>query len=233
VADAPDPLVAALVAARRAGAILPTELGNDPLPVDRAGVVAQLAHRAVEADGASRAGWKLGLTDDGAQSRLRSAGPFVAPVYSDRLFSDGDQVSLSLFAQPRVEAELGVSVSDGAVRVAPCIEIADCHFDGWQLTLGRAIADFGLQGAVVVGRSTPLEALDARCAVVVRCNGRTVLEGEASLPDAVERAVRLVPAAGAEEVIATGRITALAPLTVGVWEADFGALGSVTVDVQP
>jgi 2-keto-4-pentenoate hydratase len=232
-ASARDPLVTALVAARRSGRVLSAEFDGDPLPVERAGAIARLAYRTVEDAGASRAGWKLGLTDSGAQSRLGSAGPFVAPVYSDRLLRTGDHVSLSVFAQPRVEAEFGVVVSDGGVRVAPCMEIADCHFAGWELSLGRAIADFGLQGAVVVGRSVPLAELDAQHRVVVRCNGHVVLEGEAALPEAVERAIRLVPpSAGADEVVAAGRITALAPLTAGVWEADFGALGSVSVDVR-
>jgi 2-keto-4-pentenoate hydratase len=225
--------VAALLAARREGVVVPAELQQAPLSIDAAAAIAHLLRRAIEADGPSVAGWKLGLTVEGGRQRLGSEGPFVAPVFSDRLLGSGSTVSLRLFAQPRIEAEFGVVVLDGAVHVVPCIEIADCHFEGWQLSLGRAIADFGLQGAVVVGTPIPLDDVEEEYTVVVRCDGREVLEGRAAIASAVERAVRLVPAGSADRVVATGRITALAALTEGTWEADFGGLGVVTVTATP
>jgi 2-keto-4-pentenoate hydratase len=196
-------------------------------------VIATQLYAALRADGARQVGWKLGLTDEGGQRRLGAAGPFVAPIFDTTRLFNGATVSLARFTQPRVEVEIGFALSADGITVLPCIEIADCHFPGWRIALGPALADFGLHGAALFGEPAgPADAF-SDVTVSVSHDGRQLLEGSTEMQRAVELAVRLAPAYAGDTLVASGRITDLVPLEVGEWTADFGALGKVELTVGP
>jgi 2-keto-4-pentenoate hydratase len=177
------------------------------------------------------AAWKLGALDIPTQERLGLAGPLVAPVLPDRLHQGAREVRLNLagFAQPRLEAELGVQVDgSGAPRPLPCVEVADSRLPGWRLPPAAAIADFGLQGAMVFGEAAPAAGDVVR--VEVRHDGRIVETGEQSWADTLAR-LSLLPEAARRRpfVVATGAITPLRDAAPGRWEFDFHDLGTLSL----
>jgi 2-keto-4-pentenoate hydratase len=114
------------------------------------------------------------------------------------------------------------------MRLAPCVEIADCRFAGWALPPGGAPADFGLQGSMVFG---PVVEPVAEVHVEVRRDGETVGAGEGTWAEAAAR-LSLLPASLAPgALVATGSITAMFPAARGRWEFDFGPAGTLVLDL--
>jgi 2-keto-4-pentenoate hydratase len=225
-----DPLARELLAARRDRNVL--KISDDPgLPLSRAATISHQLYGAIQAEGAVQIGWKLGATNEGAQGRLRSSGPFVAPMFDTALVENGGTVPKSRFTQPRIEVEVGISVTSAGVLVAPCIEIADCHFPEWRISIGEAIADFGLNGAVAFGelQAVPHDVIEIE--TTLSRDGVVVAEGRALLATLIERTIRLAPNPGGESLVASGQITGLLPLEDGLWVADLQYLGSVSVRV--
>lgn len=225
-----DPLARELLAARRDGKVL-TVSGDPGLPLSRAATINHQLYKAMQADGAVQIGWKLGATDEGAQGRLRSSGPFVAPMFDTGLINNGGTVSKARFTQPRIEVEVGISVTSAGVLAAPCMEIADCHFPSWRISIGEAIADFGLNGAVVFGDLRPISHDVTEIEATLSHDGVVIAEGRTLLATLVERSIRLAPNPGRDSLVASGRITELIPLVDGLWVADLQYLGSVSVRV--
>jgi 2-keto-4-pentenoate hydratase len=224
-----DALVEALWRARREGATVHLDQAA------WAGLDRDLAE-AVAADLYGRvlssqpAGWKLGALDIPTQRRLGLDGPLVAPVLPDRLHQDADEVRLDLtgFVQPRLEAELGVQMDGSETRPLPCVEVADCRLPGWRLPPAAAVADFGLQGAMVFGRAA--RTADDIVRVDVRHDGQLMQTGEQSWADTVAR-LSLLPEEARRRpcVVATGAITPLLDAAPGRWEFDFHDLGTLSL----
>jgi 2-keto-4-pentenoate hydratase len=174
--------------------------------------------------------WKLGALDTPTQQRLGLDGPLVAPVLPDRLHQGVREVRLELtdFAQPRLEAELGVQVDGERRRPLPCVEVADSRLPGWRLPPSATIADFGLQGAMVFGE--PSGTADEVVRVEVRHEGRLVDTGEQSWADTVAR-LSLLPEEARRRpcLVATGAITPLVDAAPGRWEFDFHDLGTLSL----
>ena len=91
--------------------------------------------------------------------------------------------------QPKLEAEIGILLVDGEAWLAPCVEVADCRFGAWAVPPACAVADFGLQGAMLFGAAV---APIPRVGVTVSCDGSPVAEGAGDFSDAVER-LAMVP----------------------------------------
>jgi len=144
--------------------------------------IADLLYRrcSVPPDPREVAAWKLGALDEPTQSRLGLPGPLFAPVLPDRLHTDVTAlpVRLAELVDPKLEAEIGIRLDADGMRLAPCVEIADCRFAGWALPPGGAPADFGLQGSMVFG---PVVEPVAEVHVEVRRDGLTVGAGGESL----------------------------------------------------
>lgn len=175
--------------------------------------------------------WKLGALDSPTQRRLGLDGPLVAPVLPDRLHQGAREVRLELkdFTQPRLEAELGVQVEGSrGPRPLPCVEVADSRLPGWRLPPAGAIADFGLQGAMVFGESAAAAGDVVR--VDVRHDGRLLETGEQSWADTVAR-LSLLPEEARRQpcVVATGAITPLVDAAPGRWDFDFHDLGTLSL----
>lgn len=176
--------------------------------------------------------WKLGAIDDEAQRRLGLTAPLVAPVLPDRLSLDATEVRLSRsdFVQPRLEPEIGVRIAAAAAHAVACVEIADCRVPQWQLPPAAAIADFGLQGAMVFGPAVePPEVVR----VEVRHDGRVVQTADQSWSSTIERIVLLPPGATRGPVsVATGAMSPLLDALPGRWEFDFGALSTIALVIS-
>jgi hypothetical protein len=112
------------------------------------------------------------------------------------------------------------------------VEIADCRFAGWRPPPGVAVADFGLQGAMVFGPGRPAPG---EIRVEVRHDGRAVATARAAVADVTARLdlVRPLLTVGTERVlVATGAMTGLLDAAPGRWEFVFAGTTTVTVTLQ-
>ena len=129
-----------------------------------------------------------------------------------------------VLSDPKLEAEIGIRLDADGMRLAPCVEIADCRFAGWALPPGGAPADFGLQGSMVFG---PVVEPVAEVHVEVRHDGETVGAGGGTWAEAAAR-LSLLPAALAPG--ASWRPARSRPCSRpsrGRWEFDFGPAGTI------
>ena len=227
-----DPLAEVLWAARERRTSIVD--GQTWPAVDQArasAISAELYRRCGVADATDAvAAWKLGALDQPTRDRLGLARPLVAPVLPDGLRIGGPEFRLDLadLVQPKLEAEIGILLAEGETRLVPCIEVADCRFGGWAVPPACAVADFGLQGAMLFGTAV---APIPRVGVAVCRDGSPVAEGAGDWSDAVERLAILPERLGRSVHIATGSITPMLPATAGVWEFDFGAVGCLVVEL--
>jgi 2-keto-4-pentenoate hydratase len=156
-------------------------------------------------------------------------------VLPDGLHTDAGAVTLELarLCQPKLEAEVGLVLDgSGVPAVAACVEIADCRFAGWLPPPRVAVADFGLQGAMVFGPDRP--APD-EIGVEVRHDGRHVATGRAAVADVTARLdlVRpLLPQGTGRVMVATGAITSLLDAAPGRWEFVFTGATTITLTLS-
>lgn len=230
-----DPVAAALWSARAAAQGIDA---LERLPLTRANEIADVLYARLRERGARQIGWKIAATDPVAQRRFQTDGPFAAPLFDVSVLPDDSRLSLASLVAPVLEAEIGVGLVGGLATILPCIEIADCRVRDWNVSLAEAVADFGLQGAMVLGESVGI-AVAGGLEVKISCDGKVISRGIADLPAALSRARTLedasvsIFAAGTAVVIATGSVLPPLPLAVGRWTVSFGALGSLSLDVVP
>ncbi len=205
------------------------------LELDRALAIADELYAAL-AEVSPLVGWKLGATDPRTQASFGTDRPFTAPIYGDGIIANGDAISLSRFVAPRLEAEIGLRVHVDGIQLVPCVEIVDCRFPGWKLTLPGAIADFGLQGAFIFGQGMagdPAEVSEIE--VTVKRDGIEMQRGSANPADAVARlrylSQELHQDGHSSHLVATGSLISPISLDSGHWVADFGAFGSLSLRV--
>lgn len=221
-----DPLARELWAARRDRVPVPDNPAWSELTSDRAEAIG--AELFGQLSGQRPRAWKMGAFDTPTQRRLGLDGPLVAPVLPDGLQIGAVEIALNLdeFVQPKLEAEVGIRVDPAGPRVLPCVEVADCRFSGWDVPPHGAVADFGLQGAMIFG-------LDAEpvteVRVSVRHDGEDILSSACSWTDAVERLNALPPLGSGSSYVATGAFTPMLPATTGRWVFDFHELGRLTL----
>src|SRR4051812_27431056 len=128
-------------------------------------------------EGDSVIGYKAGLTSKPMQRMLGVGQPDFAPVLGSTVYRDGDEISLSRFIAPKLEAEIvyvlgeqlrgpGVTVEDArraTAGIAASMEIVDSRFADWRIKLCDTVADLASNGAVVISeRIVPLDGLDPR-----------------------------------------------------------------------
>jgi 2-keto-4-pentenoate hydratase len=211
----------------------------------------------VLADGDEIVGYKVGLTSKPMQRMIGVDRPDYGPVLRSTVYADGDEIPLSRFIQPKIEAEIvfvlgaslrgpGVSVTDvyqATTGVAAAMEIVDSRFADWRIRLADTVADMASNGAVAVSsRIVPLSTVDVRyVGMALSRNGEVVDTGAgaAALGDPLavvawlantlgEHGVALAPG----HVVMTGALHAALPMRAGdVFRAEFDRLGPVTVRV--
>jgi 2-keto-4-pentenoate hydratase len=213
--------------------------------------------KLILADGDGIVGYKVGLTSKPMQKMIGVATPDYGPVLRSTMYQDGDEVPLSRFIQPRLEAEIvfvlgeplrgpGVSVVQAAravAGVAASVEIVDSRFAEWRIKLADTVADLASNGAVVTSsRLVPLADVDCRLIGMTLSRNGILLDtgaGAAALGDPVAVIAWLANTLGSVgigmepgQLVMTGALHAAVPMRVGdVFRADFDRLGPVTVRV--
>jgi len=220
-----------------------------------------LAVRALrEKRGEKPAGYKIGFTNRTIWERYGVFAPIWGTVWDTTLTRCEGEGSLSLshLSQPRLEPEVVFGIRATPPRsptlealfgciewLAPGFEVVQSHCEGWKFSAPETVADSGLHGRLLVGKTTPVrnladsgEALDkllAACKVrllhgnqqVDQGQGANVLDGPlhallyfveelAQYPDA--------PQLQAGDVVTTGTWTDAWPVAPGqTWRAEFDA----------
>lgn len=231
-----DGFARALWEARENGRSVPPEtLSGVTLSRERGKAIAlELAH-AARAAGAKQIGWKIGASDRKTRLRLGTAKPFVAPIFSSTLLEDGAALSLERLVAPKLEIEIAAHVEDERVLVAACIEIIDCRFRGRDISIGEAIADFGLHAYLLLGQ--PQANVGPRITATVSRGQEPVVRVSRSLERATSTlrfltAEQLHAAKSGRLVVATGSLAEPLSLTRGSWGVDFGPLGRLRLMVE-
>jgi len=223
-----DPLARALWDARERGVAVNSAEDWVDLSSDRAEAISAALYQRLISTAPSA--WKMGAFDEESQLRLGLDGPLVAPVMPDRLHLGVTEVSLQIrdFVQPKLEAEVGVRIDGTGHTLVPCVEVADTRFADWVVPRFGAVADFGLQGAMVFGLDGA--AFD-EIEVTVRHDGVKVGSGSATWTSVLER-LSLIPGAGEGTAhVATGSMTPMFPATPGIWEFDFKGLEPLILEL--
>lgn len=228
-ADFVDPLAAALWQARQQRDVLTSVEDFEGLSLSRATAIGAELYERLGPQKTSA--WKMGAFDEATQSRLGLTGPLVAPVLPDRLVRDGNEVSIRLddFVDARFEAEIGIWADGHELLFCPCVEVADSRFADWALPPLAALADFGLQGAMVFGRPVPARE---RVDVQIRHEGRLVARATGDWTEACRRMEHLPPPRAGGRLVATGAVTNLISVDRGRWEFEFADLGAIRIDVD-
>ena len=214
--------------------------------LDRAYRVAAALDRRLQRRGYHPIGCKVGFTNRAIWPRFGLNEPILAPVYDRtlRLARPMAEIPIGIFHAPMIEVEVVFGLAqegadEGAGEGSPewvalGFEIVDCHYPGWRLTPADSVADFGLHGALVVGRPVNtrhpefeervarLDELEVRLfrdgTPVARGRGNDVLGHPLAALEFVPR--HLPRFAGPEDppsggVVSTGTMTALEPLSPG------------------
>jgi 2-keto-4-pentenoate hydratase len=223
-----DPLAVALWDARERSAAVSVAESWGHLSPDRAEHISAALYQRLSPIAPSA--WKMGAFDVETQLRLGLDGPLVAPVLPDRLHFQATTLSLRVrdFVQPKLEAEVGIRIDEAGQRLVPCVEVADCRFADWAIPRFGAVADFGLQGAMVFGLdAAPLAEVE----VTVSHDGVEVGSGRATWTDVVQRLSLLPDVHGRSAFVATGSMTPMFPALVGLWEFDFRGLAPLVLEL--
>jgi 2-keto-4-pentenoate hydratase len=204
--------------------------------------------------GIKLAGWKVGLTSRGGRD---SMGPGVRPfgyILEDAVIASGAQLAARDLAGCRLEPELCLVIgtplagkavtpvdAQAAVRAAaPAFEIITSPLPGSPSPAAKAAARMN-QWGIVSGADAPVPADIAAAGVRLRHDG-TVLGAAAMSLDIIDdpflSLARLCAALApfglgleAGQRVITGSLLAAAPAAPGLWEADFGELGTVALTV--
>ncbi|MBS0454360.1 MAG: hydratase [Proteobacteria bacterium] len=221
-----------------------------------------LAVRALrEKRGEKPVGFKVGFTNRTIWERYGVFAPIWGTVWDTTLTrAEGDEGRLNLaqLAQPRLEPEVVFGLRATPPRaptlealfecidwLAPGFEVVQSHCENWKFSAPETVADSGLHGRLLVGRSAPVrsfassgEALDKLLAAsTVRLShgtqqmdqgqGANVLDGP--LHALLHFVEELQEYAGAPDlkpgdVVTTGTWTDAWPVQAGqTWRADFAA----------
>lgn len=254
----PEAKARLLYQARRDRVAIPPFTDEDPTleMADGYAVQEHLTRMLVE-DGDRIVGYKVGLTSTAMQKMIGLDSPDYGPVLASTLYADGDEISLSRFIQPKLEAEIvavlgsplrgpGVSVLDARQAVAGVVasmEIVDSRFADWRIRLADTVADLASNGAAVVSsRVVPLCDVDPRLVeMTLTRNGELVDSGSGAeaLGDPIAVVAWLANTLGEVGIgmepghlVMTGALHAAVPMNdADVFRADFDRLGPVTIRV--
>ncbi len=221
---------------------------------DAYAIQAEVIARKVR-EGARVVGKKIGLTSPAMQQMLGVDQPDYGYLLDWMEVADGGRIELGHLIQPRIEGEIAFvlrrdlvgpeveveEVLEATEYVVPALEVIDSRIRDWRIRLADTIADNASSGVFVLGKQRwGVSGLDlATVQMVLRCNGKDVLQGVGSAvlghpARAVAWLARALSAFGerlrAGEVILSGSLGAARPVTSGdLIEADFQQLGTVSV----
>jgi 2-keto-4-pentenoate hydratase len=257
VTDAPGK-ARALYEARRTRTPIPPFTDDDPPSGWQTGTRSSASSSTLLlADGDRIVGYKVGLTSEPMQHQIGVDSPDHGPVLASTVYRDGDEIPLSRFIAPRLEAEIvfvlgsrlagpGVTVTDARAALAGAVagvEIVDSRIAEWRIGLADTVADLASNGAVVAAsRVVDSADLDTRLIGMTLTRNGEVIDtgaGASALGDPVavvawlanilgENGVALEPG----HLVMTGALHAAVPMVAGdVFRAEFDRLGAVTLRV--
>lgn len=205
-------------------------------------------------------GWKIGATAPAVQARFGTDRPFSAPFYRSNTFHSPSKITRSKLQHKKIESEFAFrfmrdldpknrnygrdEIIDAIDALVPAIEIVSPRFV--DIPFGNAplaIADWGVNGAVVLG--TPVvQGWDPdqvrSSSVRLAVDGRPVAEGEGSvvLGDPINALIWLVQHLGSRGIAISAGTIVLTGTTTGIFDmethgravADFGEYGTVEVE---
>ena len=144
-----------------------------------------------EKEGAIVVGRKIGLTSKAMQELIGLNEPDFGIIVDNKVYSEGEIISLKNMIVPRIEAEIGfllkedlkgpgvtvVDVLAATQGVMPLLEVKDTRINNLKPTIFDAIADNATSGIVILGgKLTPLTTdIDLRLiGMVFEKNGKIV-----------------------------------------------------------
>lgn len=207
------------------------------------------------ADGQKIIGKKVGLTSAAMQKMLNVNEPDYGHLFDEMVVQNNATVNVRSMISPKVEAEIGFVLEDDLVGpnityidvmmatkyVVPTIEIIDSRVKDWKIKLIDTVADNGSSAKVVVGeKQTMLQSVDLRTNSMVLFKNDELLAtgaGAAALGHPAHAIAWLANklhdydiVLKKGELILPGALSAAISVMAGdTIQADFGALGSVTV----
>ena len=199
-------------------------------------------------------GKKVGLTSLAIREMLGVSEPDFGHLLTDMLYAEETLIPMSVFLQPRIEAELafvmgedvaGPGVSTGDIlratkAIVPSFEIIDSRITDWKIEIQDTIADNGSCGGLVIGATQmPVDAVNLQEVGLVLVKNGSIID------TAVGAAVMGHPAAAVAwlantlgkmgiplkkgEIVLSGSFTRAYPIeTKDTFTASFAGLGSVT-----
>jgi 2-keto-4-pentenoate hydratase len=257
ITDVPGKAKALYEARRNRVAIAPFTDADPTLGMaDGYAVQAELV-KLILADGDRIVGYKAGLTSKPMQMMLGVDQPDYGPVLASTVYQSGDDVAVSRFIQPKIEAEIvlvlgaqlrgpDVTVDDvhDAVRgAAAAMEIVDSRFADWRIKLCDTVADLASNGAVAISETVvPLADVDPRLIGMVLTRDGALVDtgaGAAALGNPLAVVAWLANTLAGDgialepgHVVMTGALHAAVPMAPGEsYLAEFDRLGSVGVRV--
>ncbi len=222
-------------------------------------IQAEHVRRVLGDIGGEVVGFKLGGTTEPVLARLNLDSPFVGPIFSSRTYESPALLHRADFIACIVETEIGVRIGrdlgdtvptrDDLIAaidsVFPAIEIADSRLHDWsQVSAAAIISDNGYAGAWIRGKDvTQWRDIDlVGLPVTLRKDGEVIREGSGALVlgDPLRALGMLISdlhqrgqILRAGTLVSTGSCIAPFPSpNGGHFVADFGALGSVTMDLK-
>lgn len=225
--------------------------------VDAAYAVQELLMARREADGLTRIGRKVGLTNPAVQKQLGVDQPDFGVLLSDMDVTHVDAVDTTRLIAPRIEAEIAfvmardveavdrVSVMAAVESARAAFEIVDSRVRDWHISIVDTIADNASSALFVLGeKALPLDEIDpVQIPMTLTADGEVVSRGSgaACMGDPVsalvwvaETAARVGRPLRAGEVVLSGALGPMVPFTAGTtYTADLGVLGTVTAVAAP
>src|SRR3954463_3426819 len=213
--------------------------------------------KLILADGDTVVGYKAGLTSKPMQTMLGVGQPDYGPVLGSTIYRDGDEISVSRFIAPKLEAEIvyvlggalqgpGVTVEQARAAVSgisASMEIVDSRFADWRIKLCDTVADLASNGAVALSEKlVPLDGIDPRLIGMVLSRDGQLVDtgaGAAALGDPAAVVAWLANTLAEDGIglesghlVMTGALHAAVPMQAGeTYTAEFDRLGSVTVRI--
>ncbi|MGE0666156.1 MAG: 2-keto-4-pentenoate hydratase [Sphingomonadales bacterium] len=253
MSDTHEAIAARLRDAYTAGAVPPLRDGLSPTDVAGAYAVQSINTRFWQAEGRRVIGRKVGLTAKAVQTQLGVDQPDFGALFADMLIADGDILDPARVLQPKVEAEVALvmardvdnpeagfaDILSAVAYALPAIEVVDSRIADWKITFADTVADNASSAFFVLGTEPRLlTGLDLRtCGMVMEIDGAIVSMGvgAACLGHPLNAAAWLAATLArngdrlrAGDVVMTGALGPMAPLTVGCGvRATIGGLGSV------
>jgi 2-keto-4-pentenoate hydratase len=209
-------------------------------------------------EGRTIIGKKVGLTSAAMQKMLNVNEPDYGHLFDNMQFEDNAVIQIDSMISPKVEAEIGFVLAEDLVGpnvtfldvmmatkfVVPTIEVIDSRVKDWNIKLVDTVADNGSSAKVIVGnKQSTLESLDLRTnSMVLYKNNELIATGAGAAAlghpaHAIAWLANKLHEFGItlkkDELILPGALSGAVEVNVNdKIVADFGAIGSVTVQFK-